>query len=340
VLRDIAARLFAASLTGIVATVLAVPASVATADVLETFDTDPVAGGRAAVVGSNQSTDTAGSPAVPFVVSAPGVLTHNLNSNWRTVGGVPDTSQYIADGSRLHIPLGRTYTEADSFSFGATLRIKRAGFFWSGNFMQMSFGLVNGAATGMDRTSSLATFGDTYDAVEWDFFPDNTGANTTVQQVMFGTQNGAGSVFSRMAANFGFKLPVGAAPFDYGLPLDTWMDVVVSYDAATRTTSVTVADSTTGTPLVDQTSVPDLTFPTNWPGPPFGDGTAAFFAVDTLAVTNYQDAWAALSPSLVAEVEYDTVWFAEAAPPIAEPVAGATLALGLFGLAGSRRRRV
>ena len=322
-------RLFLIALT-----VLAVTAApVAWSDVTELFNDDPIAGGRATVVGSNQSTDTAATPVAPFVVSTPGTLTHNLNTNWRTSGGgIPDTSQYIADASRLHIPLGKTYTQADSFSFGATLTIKRAGFFWSGNFMQMNFGLLNAATTGMDRTSSFTSAGDTYDSIEWDFFP-NTG-NATVQQVMFGSQDGAPDVFKRMAANFLNFLPAGPAPFDYGLPLDTAMDVTVSYDAATRTASVVVVDNTTAVPYVNTTQVPDLLFPNTW----FADGKTGMFAVDTLAVMNYQDAWASTAPSLVAEVEYDRVWFAEAAP-VGEPTSCAALALGLVGLAGRRRRR-
>jgi len=316
----------------------------ARADLLEQFNDDPVANGRATVVGSNQSTDTTGAPAVPFVVSTPGVLTQNLNTNWRMTGGVPDISQYQADASRLHFPLGKTYTQDDSFAFGARLRINRTGFFWSGNFMQMNFGLLNAATTGMSRTGHPDAFGwatgaDSYDSVEWDFFPDNTGANATAQQVILGTQNGATSVFSRFAANFGVTLPSGPAPYEYGLPIsDTpiWMDVTVTYDGTARVARVSVIDIATGTPLVTAATCPDLAYPDVW-GPPFGDGTDRLFAIDTLAILNYQDGMAGLSPSLVANVEYQNVWFQAASPPVEEPAG--LLALGLLGLAGPRRRR-
>ena len=328
-------RQMAGSLIGIVAMALAVPSSVATADVLETFDTDPIAGGRAAVVGSNQSTDTAGAPAVPFLVSTPGILTHNLNSNWRTAGaGIPDTSQHIADASRLHIPLGKTYTQDDSFSFGATMRVLSGGFWAPGAFMQIDFGLVNSVTTGFDRTGDAwpwTKFGDAYDGLEWNFFPDDGWTGATVQSVFLGTQNAATQLWDRMAASFGANL---ATPPPYGLPLDTWMDITVTYDAPSRTASVTVADSISGMPYVDHVTVPDVVLPALW-----ADSTPAGFDVDTLAIMNYQDGAAALSPSLVAEVEYETVWFSETAPPIGEPAACATLVLGLFGLAGSRRRR-
>ena len=307
------------------------------AGVVEEFDTDPV-GVRATVVGSNQSRDTGGALTNPFGVASPGVLTQHLCSNWRL-----DSSQFVADGSRLEIPLGRTYTQADSFAFGARLRVGSAGFYSPGG-MQMNFGLVNTGTTGMDRMGNTY-FGDpnpppnpsegtTYDSLEWDFFPDNrpTGEGyPTAQQVILGTRNGTTSVFNRMAANFGCLLPTGPGR-EYGLPLDTWMDVRVSYNATTRVASVSVTKVATGEPLVDGSSVPDLTL-----GATFWDGAPGVFAVDALAIMNYQDYWAGSGVSLLATVDYELVWFEVTEQPVAEPVSGTVL---LIGLLGAWRRRV
>jgi hypothetical protein len=320
--------------------VLCVTTSVALAgSVTETFGDDPVANGRATVAGSNQSTDTANSAVAPFVVGTPGVLTHNQNSNWRNTAGVPDTSQHIADASRLEIPLGATYTDDDSFSFGATLRVNSAGFFRNSGF-QFNFGLVNATDTGMDRTGNTY-FGDpappaspsegtTYNSVEWNYFPDNTPAGyPTCQQVVMGEQGSATSAFTHFAANFFALLPTDT--YAYGLPHDLWMDVVMDYDGASRTMTLTVKNA--GSDLVDKTSVPDLVLAEAW-----FDSDDVDFSVDTLAIMNYQDFWAFGAPSLVAKVEYDEIWFAEA-QPVPEASVGSVLLVGLLGLARRRRRR-
>ncbi len=229
------------------------------------------------------------------------------------------------------------FTEADSFSFGATLRILSEGIYSNG-WMQVAFGLTNSATTGFDRTSSRSTAGNTYDGIEWNFFPtDDPSGFPTAQGLIFGTQSGASSLFDRMAAAFGSLLPQDPGR-EFGLPLDTWMNVAVHYDAATRTVSVSIVETASGTPLVDKTMVPDAILPAKW-----SDDAPAGFAVDQLSVMNYQDGWGWGSmPSLLATVEYDKVWFAEAGTeqPVPEPGSIGYLGLGLLALAYGRKRRV
>jgi len=327
---------------------VAVSASVASADMSEEFTSDPISGGRAAVVGANQSCDTWLDPADAFVAGS-GTLTQNLCSNWRGAGSSVDTSQFITDASLLRFSLGKTYTQNDSFSFGAKLRIAEDGFFFPGGMtmMQVNFGLTNSATTGRDRTGSPATLGDTYDSLEWDYFPDDRAFPDgwpTAQHVIFGTQNGASSSFSRLDAAFEALLPQDAGR-EYGLPFDTWMTVTVTYDGTTRTLSATVVDSVTGTPYVTLATEPDVTLKSTWDqmlwSPAPTDYVPATFAVDSFALMNYQDGNGEGSmPSLLATVEYDRVWFEEieTGSPVPEPAAGSLLALAALALVLRRRR--
>lgn len=327
------------------------------ADLVEEFDTDPIAGGRAVVDGNNTSRDTAGSLTQPFVHTGAGALTHNLHTNW-------DYANYgfgprgVGQGSRLAFDLGGAYTEADDFSFGATLEIKSSGFAATDNqLMAIAFGLTNAATTGMDRSGAWTGDRDTFDSVEWDFFPNrSTFGWPTLQQTVIGPQTGdVDSMFANFAANFdqddaidggydttlsqemaaGSGHPLEGNP--WGLPLDTPMEIVMGYDAASTSVSMQVRDAGTGQVLVDRaTTLPDLDI-TN---PIGGFGSASGFTVDTLSITNYQDGWAFGGPTLVAEVEYDRVWFAETAtPPVSEPGTALCSLAGLALLARSRRRR-
>jgi hypothetical protein len=149
---------------------------------------------------------------------------------------------------------------------------------------------------------------------------------------VFGKQGSATSAFTHMAANFGSLLSQDL--YEYGLPFDEWMDVVVDYDAVLRKVTVTVKNET-GVDLVDNTSVPDLVLAETW----FDDDALAF-SVDTLAIMNYQDYRASGSMSLLATVEYDNLWFeASDEAPVPEASAGAALCIGLAGLLVRRRRR-
>lgn len=318
------------------AMVVAMSGTAFAAGFVEDFSTDPISGGRATVAGPGQSRDSWLDPAAAFVPGT-GTLTQNLCSNWRMSGGNVDTSNYIADGSTLNFALGKTYTQNDSFSFGATFQITSDGFYSTG-YMQMNFGLTNSATTGMDRSSSMTTGGDTYDSIEWDFFPDaNDGGYPTAQHVIFGSQDGATTVFNRIGATFGSLLPQNPGS-EYGLPLDTWMTVTVSYDGSTRTLSGTVVATSSGNPLVTSTTEPDVVLAATW-----SDSMPANFAVDSFSLMNYQDGWGfGFMPSLLGTVTYDNVWFEEAetppAQPVAEPSGVALLMLGAAGLASRRRR--
>ena len=336
--------------SAVLAGILVVSSSAAMADFFEDFTDDPVAGGRAVIDGGNVSHDTA----YAFVVSTPGTLTQNLHTNW-------DWANYgfgprgVGQGTRLSFDLGKTYTEADSFSFGATLTIKGAGFAPAAEqMMALAFGLTNSITTGMDRSGAWTGQRDAFDSVEWNFFPNESDYGwPTLQQTVVGSQLGDGdSMFWNFAANFnrddavdgGFDTVLSQEKADpehplsgnyYGLPLDMAMSVTMMYDGAAKTVSMLITNAATGDVLVDNvTTTPDLDIA----APIGGFGSASGFSVDSFSLMNYQDGWAFGAPTLIATVEYGNAWFAETqSAPAPEP--GSVLAVGALGLMALRRRR-
>ena len=325
--------------------------------VMETFGDDPVAAGRAAIeYGPIGGSAPAGAPST-YVWNAPGDFTLNLNTNWRLAGGFPDTSNYVGDSSRLGWSLPRTYTQEDSFSFGASLTIHSLAA-TTEQYMQIAFGLVNSATTQLDRTghpdpgTGWSTGGNCFDSFEWNFFPNESSFGwPTLQQTVVGSDLfGPDAAFWHMAANF--NLPDGEdGGYDTllaqemadpthplfgnprGLPLGTAMAVTMDYDGPTRTVSMLITEAVSGAVLVDNiTTLPDLDIS----APIGGFGSVSSFAIDTLAIMNPQDgnAWGD-DPSIVADITYENVWFNEA-PPAAEPGA---LSILVVGAAGALRRR-
>jgi hypothetical protein len=330
---------------------LSVFVSAGRADFVETFTTDPV-NTRAWVQGTNQSKDTAGNPVAPFMHAGPGVLTHNLHTNWDYLNyGFGPRGQ--GDGSRLSWSLGRTYTESDRFSFGATLTIHSSGLAPEPeNLMAVAFGLTNSTTTGFDRSGAWTGDRDAFDSLEWNFFPNESQFGwPTLQQTAIGAQLGdPDSMFFHFAANFNLDDSVDggvdtllaqekADPTHplygntYGLPLDMPMEVTMSYDGPSRTLSMRIVDATTGTVLIDDATLPDL----DLSAPVGGFGSVNSFQVDQLSIMNYQDGWAFGNPTLVARVDYSEVWFS-GGQPIPEP-RGAVLLVGGLGLLLCRRRR-
>jgi len=318
---------------------------VAFADLNLTFDSNPLTAPGTSVVGPNSSIDVTLMPSQAFEYETAGMLKHNVCSNWRVDESyVPDTSQFVADGSRVEFALGKTYTQADSFSFGAVLRVNTM-LLATGGF-QMGFGLVNSVTTGFDRVSA----GDTYDTIEFNYFPRGEWG-ATAQGLFFGSQNGAFSSWERLESTFNVKLPPADDPvygFPNGLPEEVWMKVDMSYDAATRTLTLQITDPVTGDPIVPFANTPGATLPSTWSYYDFGTGqmvdtgVPATFAVDSLAIFNYQDAWASGLPSLLADVDYASMWFTEmetqsGSSVVPEPAGMVLVAIGAAGFLVRRR---
>ena len=327
---------------------------------METFGDDPVVAGRAVVeYGPIGGAAPAGAPST-YVWNAPGDLSLNLNTNWRLAGGVPDLSNYVGDSSRMGWALPRTYTEADSFSFGATLTIHSIAA-TPQQFMQIAFGLVNSTTTQLDRTGHFdpntgwSTGGNCFDSFEWNFFPNESSFGwPTLQQTVIGSDLfGPDAAFWHMAANFdlddsedgGYDTLLAQEIADpthplfgnnYGLPVGVAMAVTMDYDGPTRTVSMLITEAATGTVLVDNvTTLPDL----NLSAPIGGFGSVSSFAIDTLAIMNPQDgnAWGD-DPSIIADITYEKVWFNDD-PPVAESGALSILMVGVAGVLKRRKKR-
>jgi hypothetical protein len=71
-------------------------------------------------------------------------------------------------------PLGATLTDRDTFTAAAAFVIDSDGFAADPDgFFQISWGLWNAGATGLNRTGSLNTFAaDTFELIEFDYFPN------------------------------------------------------------------------------------------------------------------------------------------------------------------------
>ena len=124
------------------------------------------------------------------------------------------------------------------------------------------------------------------------------------------------------------------------LPLDTPLDVRMSYDAISQIMTLTVShiasDGSLTQLLLSDSGVIDIDLSgAESTGGNNYDKTAPF-SVDSLAITSYFDHWAAASPSLYAVVEFDNFTF-EASEVIPEPASMMMLGLGLLGLFGRRR---
>lgn len=291
--------------------------------VVEDFSTDPFSRWSFGV-GDNSHAQFVWNTDLPkYTGDAPGSMTVHLNSALPT--------------ARLDLPLGGTYTQADSFS----LRV-RFGFQVSSaptdTAAQMAFGLVNSALTGGDRTGSFANFfsSDFFHTVEFNYFPQLSTWNPatpgpTLTPVVAGAQKGGGDAFSNFAALFGADSDLGGnvPPLITALPQDEILEAVLDYDGAQRTLSLTMyrveSDGSltllpTGVPAMDL----DLQFlyDTSYP-----------FVIDSLAIMAYHDGFTdPNNPSLVATMTFERLEF------IPEPTTGLMVIMGL-GLAGVLMRR-
>lgn len=215
--------------------------------------------------------------------------------------------------TRFSAPLGVTVTDEDSFSFGTIMTIQSDDYFPSPfGFMEIAFGLINSETTGEDRTGSFEDFAaDTFDMVEFDYFPNAT---------FFGGPFVTVAVFGAPVTNDAFGNFVVTSG-EFSLPLDTPLFIQVDYDGATTTVTVSVSKiaadgSLTG--LVTGTSPLNI-FNT---GIPWAPGLIGGLSVDTISISAYKDGWNSpfLPISLVATVIYDKLFFVKEEQEIAASV--------------------
>jgi len=189
------------------------------AQMVERFDADPLAG-------QGQNVFFAEGDVASRFSFLPGEPSHFAGDRDGTLRVVYDTTLPTA---RISTPLAGALTLGADFDFGAILTLRSDGFFADPNgFSQVAFGLWNGVTTGVNRTSFPS---DSYDLVEFDYFPNVTAfGGPFVSPSVFG-----GNVADNAFFNFAFNSAATA------LPLDTPLLVQARYSAATRRLNVKVS---------------------------------------------------------------------------------------------------
>ncbi len=308
-------RLLAALLVGAALS----PAGVALADtslLVESFDTDPVAGGRALVLDGDASRFTFDS------------------ANQRLIAAY-DTSLPTA---RLAWRIPRLDEKRD-FSFSAQVTLQSNGFTADPNgFAQIAFGLINTATTGPDRAGAFGPW--SYDIATVDYFPNVNPtfaySGPTLAPTVVPTDNLTG-YYNQVQSPFGRESDLGG---EAALPLDQPLWIAFDYDASLKTIRLTVRQNDAGGTPVDVNS-------DGGAGPGGADGlddtiqyaltwqTGDSLSVDAFAITLWNDSYLFGGPaSVVANVAFDNV--------TVTPEPSSLLLLGLPALVagmGLRRRR-
>jgi hypothetical protein len=192
-------------------------------------------------------------------------------------------------------PLGEFYTENDDFLFGVVVTIQSDGFHADPfGFHPISFSLVNSTTTGFNRTGNLSDFrADTFDTLDVAYFPQVSPffGGPFLSPAIFGQQE-TDDAFSNFA--FGTVEAV--------IPLSTPVVILAEHLAGEQKLRIQAFDlSAEGQPLLIPGALVEA-----------GLSSLSGFAVDSMAITAYQDGFNIFAPSgqsLNAMVEYDRIFF-------------------------------
>lgn len=133
-------------------------------------------------------------------------------------GDVPGSLTALYDSSLptllFGLALQDTLDESRTFTAGAVLVIEPEGFVADpSGFAQISWGLWNSIATGLDRTGTLETTADCYELVEFDWFPNQTAfGGPFISPAVFGVADPpGGDAFGNFSTLFDLEatLPLG-----------------------------------------------------------------------------------------------------------------------------------
>ena len=242
--------------------------------------------------------------------------------SWSVEGGGLTSGQFLYDAqthslvthvdsrlatTKLVRPLPRTLSGTDSFEFGALLRIDSNGFHASPyGFFEIAFGLINSQTTGTDRVGVGSGNDDTYDALEWDFYPNVSPifGGPSVGPTAIGGRSGS-AWYDNFAFDFGpstdlhNEIAAGLLP-PTGLPLDTPLKIRLRYDAADQTVALDIRAFEDGQWQTLPINVPPLD----------ASGLDPSFIVDQIAISLYNDPMnpSQQDPSLTATVRYSEIY--------------------------------
>ena len=183
--------------------------------------------------------------------------------------------------------------------------------------MQIAFGLVNSNLTGGNRTGSpgIYTDDDTFNSVEFDYFPNANPWDPTLTPAVFGAQLPDDDAFANFTALFGNDSNLGTHTNGItSLPQAVTLQATMIYNAATKLLKLTIymvnADGFLS-PL--DTTEPPLNL--SAPGQYSQYYTNAPFNVDSLAIMAYHDGFTtADDPSLVADLTFQRFTFSTEIP--------------------------
>ncbi|MDX1388024.1 MAG: hypothetical protein R3344_02485 [Acidobacteriota bacterium] len=178
----------------------------------------------------------------------------------------------------------------DTFTAAAAFVIHSEGFSADPNgFFQISWGLWNSTATGLDRTGSFTSFAaDTFELIEFDWFPNVSPffGGPFVSPSVFGVEAG-GDAFNNFSSLFGLQVSL---PFD--VPLLAILEHRPEVDALVLTVH-RIVDSDHVVPVDAAVGVARLDFL-----------AARDYDVDVIGLTLWNDGFGGATPAVVATLDF------------------------------------
>lgn len=251
---------------------------------------------------------------------------------------------------RLERPLGTTVGMDRDFSLGARMTIRSSGLVAPDtDYFQITFALASHALTGGNRAGSMTTSADVYSQIEFAYFPNVAfWGGPTLQVNAFGAKLPGSSTtpFDNFASpdfNEG-DLGSNSSGQIKALPLNTPLDIDISYKAATQVITLTVSRVESNGSLTQLMTSDTGVIDINLSGAEHSSGSFGSnyfdktypFSMDSLVISSYFDYWAIGSPSLYANVDYDQFRF-EVLESVPEPMS--LLLVGAGALVLLRRRQ-
>lgn len=183
------------------------------------FERDPLAGGGATVEGDAGRLSWKASAPV-FAGDPPGAVSADYQSDRLA--------------ARLGFPLAWPLSEDDDFTAAVVLVIRPERFGADPNgYFQISWGLWNGATTGLERTGQPANFAsDSFDLLEWNYFPNVSPyfGGPFINPVILGAADRQNRLFASLGAFANASFGSAQVELPLAAPLLVWLQ----YDRTMR----------------------------------------------------------------------------------------------------------